>query len=46
MYDIQHRDDRKRAIDKSIVDTQNKKRKTIAVGITTENQSVVAARVL
>ena len=31
-YDMQQRDDRKRAIDKRITETLNKKRKTISVG--------------
>ena len=39
---MQHSNDRKHAIYKRIKETRNKKRKTSAVGLTTENQSVVA----
>ena len=38
--------DSKLAINKRITDTRNKKRKTITVGLTTENQSVVAATIM
>ena len=40
---MQQSNDRKRAIDKRITETRNKKRKASIVGLTTENKSVVAA---
>ena len=42
---MQQSDDRKCAIGKSITEKHNKKSKTSAVGITTENQYVVAATI-
>ena len=39
---MQQRDGRKCAIDKKIIETRNNKKKTIAIGITTENLSVIA----
>ena len=45
MYEMKQSNDSKLAINKRITDTRNKKRKTITVGLTTENQSVVAANI-
>ena len=42
---MQQSDDRKFSIYKSITDTRKKKRKIIAVGITTENQYVFATTI-